>query len=304
MDQPELIHFLSEIRSLLDAYPDRYAVGETFLPTPVKAAGYCGLNQLHAAFNFAMAESRWDPRQFLRAIQDWENALGPELWPNIVLGNHDLPRIATRYFHGRLDEQLKVAAALLLTLRGTPFVYYGEELGMADVRLKYGQIQDRVGKRYWPIYKGRDGCRSPMQWDGSPTAGFTNGTAWLPVHPQADERNVAAEQSDPKSLLNFYRRLIRIRRGTPALLRGKFLPVIANRSVLAFQRQMGNTTALIVLNFTGQPQTIPLVGTVQKRVWRLLISNQRTLAPDLTPGLLNLKPDEAMVLESDDKISE
>jgi glycosidase len=137
-----------------------------------------------------------------------------------------------------------------------------------------------------------------MQWDSSPTAGFTSGTAWLPVHPQANERNVAAEQASPNSLLSFYRRLIQIRRNTPALLRGTFLPLMANRSVLVYQRKHGNSTVLVALNFSKQPQTVPLTGPIQKRVWRLLISNLRTLAPDLTPGLLNLKPDEAMVLES------
>ncbi|MDD5369227.1 MAG: alpha-glucosidase [Anaerolineaceae bacterium] len=298
MDRPELHPFLHEMRALLDAYPGRYAVGETFLSTPAKAAGYCSSDQLHAAFNFAMAKSRWNPQRFLRAIQGWEAALGPERWPNLVLGNHDLPRIATRYFHSRLDERLKVAAALLLTLRGTPFIYYGEEIGMCDISLRYRQIQDRVGKRYWPFNKGRDGCRSPMQWDGSSNAGFTGGTAWLPVHPQANERNVLAEDADPSSLLNFYRRLIEIRRKTPALLRGKFTPLIANHAALVYQREELDVVVLVALNFSKQPQMVPLASSTHQRAWRMLISNRRTQAPDLTSGLLNLKPDEALVLVS------
>ncbi len=194
-DQPELIGVLQDIRKLLDAYPDCYAVGETFCGTPERAAGYCGKGLLHAAFNFALLESRWGARRYAASLRGWEHALGAGRWPTQVLNNHDTVRSATRFGQGEDDERLKAAAVLLLTLRGTPFMYYGEEIGMRDIRVSRSQILDPIGRRYWPFFKGRDGCRAPMQWDTSANAGFSAAKPWLPVHPDYRERNVAGAVS-------------------------------------------------------------------------------------------------------------
>ena len=135
-NQPEMMPLLAEIRALLDAYPERYAIGETFesFDNPEGAAQYCGEGKLHAAFSFEFTKSRWRAADFLRAIQRWENALPDDAWPNYVLNNHDVIRTATRFGKGESDERLKVAAALLLTQRGTPYLYYGEEIGMRDIK--------------------------------------------------------------------------------------------------------------------------------------------------------------------------
>ncbi len=301
-DQPEMHAFLADLRALLDQYPERYAVGETFLATPEKAASYCGADQLHAAFNFAFTETRWNPAQLLKSIHTWERCLGPQNWPNYVLNNHDLPRTATRIFHNRGEESLKVAAALLLSLRGTPFLYYGEEIGMKDIALSRDQILDPVGKKYWPFYKGRDGCRSPMQWDATAHAGFTQGSPWLPLHPEYPNRNVAAQQSDPDSLLNFYRQLIRVRRNQPALQSGRFAPLRGgDRDTLVYLRQQGEQICLVGLNFSHHPQIVGLSGELIRRDWSLLLSNGRSVPPDLSSGALNLKPNEAVILCSEDR---
>ncbi len=173
-DQPEMLPLLQELRDLLNSYPERYAVGETFIDTREKIVRYTGENKLHAAFNFEFMWSRFDPSKLVKAILDWE-ALYAEhgLWPNYVLGNHDATRMATRHTKGEDDARLKVLMALSLTLRGTPFLYYGEELGMRDISIKRSEILDPPGKKYWPFYKGRDGCRAPMQWDDSTHAGFS-----------------------------------------------------------------------------------------------------------------------------------
>ena len=213
---------LEDIRKVLDGYQDAYAVGETFFATPEKAAGYSGVDLLHAAFNFEFLESRWNPDKYAGIIRAWEKALGKDKWPTYVLNNHDTVRSATRFGQGEDDERLKVAAAMLLTLRGTPFLYYGEEIGMRNIRLKRSEILDPIGRHYWPFFKGRDGCRAPMQWEDSPNAGFCSAAPWLPLNPDYQRRNVTAQQADQHSLLHFYKRLLALRREHPALTGGSY----------------------------------------------------------------------------------
>jgi alpha-glucosidase len=300
MSQPEMMPLLAELRALLDSYPERYAVGETFLESQVGAAEYCGEDRLHAAFDFAFTYSRWNPVALMRSVRSWEAALGEAKWPNHVLNNHDTPRLATRKLAGRSDDALKVAAALLLTLRGTPILYYGEEIGMRDLSLTREQILDPVGKRYWPFNKGRDGCRGPMQWDASENAGFSQGTPWLPAAPDFGERSVAAQREDPGSLLNFYRQLIAVRRSSLALHSGSFeLVGEPTRQVAAYLRQAERELVLVALNFTASPQVFSIPHALQSRPWKLLLSNRRSLPPDLISGQLNLKPDEALIIAAE-----
>ncbi len=301
IDQPEMIPLLREIRAILDAYPERYAVGETFLSTPEKAARYCAPGLLHATFDFTFLHCPWRPECFLRAIQTWEHALGAESWPTYVLNNHDNPRAAPRYVRGENDARLKVAATLLLTLRGTPFMYYGEEIGMRDIRVSRAEIKDPIGKRYWPFYKGRDGCRSPMQWDGSSHAGFTTGVPWLPVHPNYRWRNVEAQLQDERSLLNHYRRLLRLRKDKVALRRGLFQPLsFEPRRLLAYLRQFENQTILVALNFSPRPVRLALGGMLRAARWKPLFSTYGDEPAVPRDGFLALRGDEAVILERED----
>ncbi len=261
-DQPEMAGFLHDLRALLDSYPERYAVGETFLPTPGKAAGYCGPDKLHAAFNFffppASPMTGWNPVSLAERIERNDREFAGS-WPTLVFDNHDMFRIATRVCKGEDDALAKVFMALLLTLRGTPFMYYGEEIGMRDISLKRSEILDPPGRKYWPFYKGRDGCRSPMQWDASPQAGFTTGIPWLPVHPDYVTRNAAAQAKDPDSMLNFTRRLLALRKATPALRRGSFRfiqPV--TRELMLYERVYEGQRVAVALNFSGKPQPASL----------------------------------------------
>ncbi len=297
-DQPEMLPLLREIRQVLDAYPERYAVGETFEATSEKAARYCQPGLLHGSFDFTFLLSPWKPKRFLAAISRWEQALAPGGWPTYVLNNHDNSRSATRYARGEDDELNKVAAALLLTQHGTPFMYYGEEIGMRDIAISRSQIQDPVGKHFWPFYIGRDGCRSPMQWDASPNAGFSSAEPWLPLHPNAIWRNVEAQRADEHSLWHFYRRLIALRRAVPALREGMFQALTFEpQRLLAYLRQTPTETVLVALNFSRRPVNLALGGEVRRAEWELLLSNQRThLSMPSHELLLPLEGYEALIL--------
>jgi alpha-glucosidase len=252
IDRPEMIPLLNELRAILDASPEKYAVGETFVATPERAASYCGPDKLHAAFNFDFTLRPYSPSAFREAIQKWDGFAGEQVWPNYVLSNHDQPRSATRYCHAEDDRRARVVMALLMTLRGTPFLYYGEEIGMRDISLARHEIQDPPGKYYWPFFNGRDGCRSPMQWDATPNAGFSTAKPWLKVHPNYPQRNAEDQQADPASLFNFTRRLIALRREHPALRGGKLAFLDTPNGVLAYTRTDQDQKLTVVLDFNGK----------------------------------------------------
>ena len=285
IDQPEMTPFLNEMRSLLDTYPERYAVGETYFATPQKTVSYCGSDKLQAAFSFDFTSADmfvptypWNPGWVLKQIIKREgvfNAAG--IWPTTVLSNHDLPRAASRYSRGENDSQAFLAMTLLLTLRGTPFLYYGEEIGMRDIHLQHSEILDPPGRKYWPLYQGRDGCRAPMQWDDSPFAGFSTLKPWLPVHPNFIRRNVTAQQAEPESLFNFTKMLLALRKENPALRSGDFIPLDTPSGLLAYLRETEGQSVLVVLNFSKGAKKFSL----PEGKWKMLLSNRKGL-----PGAL------------------
>jgi len=292
MDQPEMMPLLNELRALLDAYPERYSVGETYMATPQKTVSYCGPDKLHAAFSFDFTSVGmgmrfpWSAEWVMQQIERREEVFtAAGIWPTTVMGNHDQPRTASRYGKGEDDTQARLAMALLLTLRGTPFLYYGEEIGMRDTPLRRDEIQDPPGKKYWPFYKGRDLCRTPMQWDASPNAGFSTPKPWLPVHPDYTKRNVTAQRNDPASIFNLTRKLIALRREHAALRQGDFVRVPAPQGVAAYVRGTGTGSVLVALNFGKR--TCKLVPPAGK--WTVLFQDKPSASPfDLAPGSINL----------------
>ncbi|MGH8246141.1 MAG: alpha-amylase family glycosyl hydrolase, partial [Gammaproteobacteria bacterium] len=294
-DRPEMLPLLKELRALLDSYPETYAVGETFYSTPEKIIRYSGPDGLHAAFDFTFTHTPFNAARLLKPIQTWELAQREHgLWPNYVLGNHDVPRMGTRHAQGEDDARLKVLLGLLLTLRGTPFLYYGEEIGMRDIKLKHTEILDPPGKRFWPFFKGRDGCRSLMQWDASPNAGFSRQKPWLPVHPDYTARNVELQRADPGSLFNFTRRLIHLRKENPALQRGEFILLTPEaKDQLAYLRRTSNESILIALNFSSRNTRLDLPQDVAGRQGELLLSTHSSAARQD----LSLAPHEIRLLK-------
>jgi alpha-glucosidase len=298
-DRPEVHDIVAMMRNLLDQYDERMMVAELYLPVD-RVVMYYGVNGsgAHLPFNFQLILLPWNARAIGAAIDAYEAALPPDGWPNWVLGNHDQHRIASRVG----PAQARVAAMLLLTLRGTPTMYYGDEIGMRDVEIPPALVQDPQELGVPGVGLGRDPERTPMQWDGGPGAGFTAGTPWLPLADDYTAVNVAAERGDPRSMLALYRRLIELRRAEPALAVGGYAPVPAagdpsagaSRDVLAYLRGYGERRLLVALNLGHGEQAIDIGGIGGGRV---LLSTQLDRAGEPAGGVLALRPDEGLIVE-------
>ena len=242
-DRPEVHDVIRQMRMVVDEFSNRVLIGEIYLPIE-RLVAYYGrdLQGLHLPFNFALLSASWDARLIARLIDEYEFALPAGGWPNWVLGNHDRPRIASRIG----EKEARCAAMLLLTLRGTPTIYYGDEIGMAQASLRDSEIQDPFEKRVPGL--GRDGCRTPMQWSDAKFAGFSTATPWLPVEPGYRNRNVAVQENEPRSILQLYRRLIALRRRHVALESGSYRQIKAANEALLFIREHGAEKLLIALN--------------------------------------------------------
>jgi alpha-glucosidase len=284
-NRPETIELTREIRGVVDAYADRMTVGEVYVEPPgdpaLPARYYAGGRGLHMAFNFAFLHCGWGAGHFARAVDRWEELLGPELWPNYTLSNHDQPRAFTRYAtrdRGESNARARVAGAMLLTLRGTPFLYYGEEIGMSCRRIPRARLQDPLGKRYWPVHPGRDISRTPMQWSSAPQAGFTvRDDSWLPVSGDYADINVDAQQRDPSSLLSWYRRIIRVRRREVALRRGTYRRLDQpSPDVFGFVREGGGQQIAVLLNFARRARAAVLPDGGP---WELLVTASTHAVP-------------------------
>jgi alpha-glucosidase len=255
-DQPEIHDVVAEMRSVLDGYADRVLIGEIYLPFS-RLALYYGknLDGAQLPFNFALIHAAWSANEIANLIADYEKALPRNGWPNWVLGNHDQPRIAARVGPRRA----RTAAMLLLTLRGTPTMYYGDEIGLARVPIPQDQVQDPWEKNEPGLGVGRDPWRTPMQWEACEGAGFTTATPWLPVNRDFPHNNVAVLKGDPSSLLCLYRGLIGLRRRHRALSVGAVRVLAVENNVLCFERRCADERLIVALNFGDEdaPLNVP-----------------------------------------------
>jgi alpha-glucosidase len=254
-DQPEVHDVVAQMRAVLEEYDERLMIGEIYLPVD-RLIDYYGKDGqgAHLPFNFHLISTPWDARELEVMIDRYEGALPDHAWPNWVLGNHDQSRIASRIG----PAQARVAAMLLLTLRGTPTIYYADELGMRDVEIPPELAVDVRETTVPGRGLGRDPQRTPMPWNASANAGFTDGRPWLPLAPDAAERSVDAQRSDPRSMLCLYRRLLQLRRSEPALAIGSYAPLPATGSILAFVREHGDRRLAVVLNIGAEPARWPV----------------------------------------------
>ncbi len=218
---------------------------------------------MHLPFNFQLIENVWDAAVLRRLIADYEASLPAWGWPNWVIGSHDAPRIAARIG----DAQARVAAMLLLTLRGTPTLYQGDEIGIGEVAIPPDRVRDPQELRQPGIGIGRDRSRTPMPWDTSRFAGFSTVEPWLPLNADWPTRNVAAQEAEPGSMLHLYRRLLALRRARTALSLGDMTLLDAPDGVLAYERSHDGQRLRILLNLTSNAIALdwegdPLLSTL------------------------------------------
>ncbi len=263
-DRPKTHSILKKLRVLLDSYKgDRMSVGEVFIEPPGNpklATSYLGEDndELHMAFNFAFLYSSWNAEKFKQVILDSEESIGKG-WPNYTLSNHDQIRHIGRYEKGKdTIPRAKLAALLLLTLRGTPFLYYGEEIGMEDQQLPKHLIQDPLGKKYWPIFSGRDRSRLPMCWSANKNAGFSESKPWLPINKNYEKVNVEAQLKSSTSLFHVYKTILNLRREFKALRKGSIEILESNKNILAYTRSYKGEILFIAINFTNHSQALQL----------------------------------------------
>jgi alpha-glucosidase len=289
MDQPEVHEAIAAMRQVADSFGDKVMIGEAYLPIDRLMAYYgVDLTGFQLPFNFHLMSTPWTPTAVAALIQAYERALPKGGWPNWVLGNHDRSRVASRLG----CEQARVAAMLLLTLRGTPTIYQGEEIGMTDVAISPQQVVDPWEKNVPGLGLGRDPARTPLPWDASPKGGFTSGEPWLPLGPEHDRVNVASEARDPQSMLSLYRALLALRRREEALVSGQWEPVAAGEQVLLYERRRGSRAVGVALNMTPKASEASIAGPATVLLSTHLDRTGRESSPKL-----RLRPHEGLILE-------
>ncbi|MBM4236035.1 MAG: DUF3459 domain-containing protein [Firmicutes bacterium] len=291
---PETHNVLKEFRRIYDSYPAVTSVGEIVADDPELIASYYGSNndELHMNFYFELLQCRWKAGAFRRCIELWEKTLPAGAWPAYTLSNHDVVRALSRYGHDRdADKRARLLALMLLTLRGTPFVYYGEEIGMKEALLPKEKLKDPIGVKWYPLHRGRDGCRTPMQWKAGCGAGFSTAETWLPLGPELEQRNVQKQQSDSHSLLNLYKQLIWLRKTLPALYEGSYRSITDGiaEDCYCYLRQAEDQALVICLNFSSQQRQIILSDLGQPQ---LLFSTSPATAKGGIGQSLTLQPYE------------
>lgn len=290
--QPELHEVVGLMRHVVDQYPDRVLIGEMYLPIE-ELLGYYGRKRdtgLHLPSNFQLIVQPWKAVEIFAGVNRYEASLPEFAWPNWVVGNHDKPRVASRVG----PEQARIAAMLLLTLRGTPTIYCGDEIGMTNGNVPPEKVRDPVAKMPGSGKPGRDPERTPMQWTGDPGAGFTTGEPWLPIGPDAEVVNVQVQRDDPKSMLAFYRRLLSLRRAEPALQIGSYLPAGQRGNLFAFLRELDDVCFLIAVNLGAararltMPRHLDVTGKV------VLATEPERIGAEISEHI-NLGPNEGLI---------
>jgi alpha-glucosidase len=255
---PEVHEVLQALRKVADEN-GAVLIGETYTDDITELKKYYGehSNELQMPMDLMFGTvNKLSAPEFRRQIAAVDDAGG---WPVFVIGNHDNPRSYVRYGDGQHDDQIaKLMAGLYLTLRGSPIMYYGEEIGMTNNDpVRKEDVQDPIGKIGWPKEKGRDGERTPMQWDTAANAGFSTAKPWLPVPASYATHNVATELKDPDSILSFYQKLLALRHQNQALLDGQYIALNQDDpNVLSFLRKYKDEAVLVVLNMSASPQTV------------------------------------------------
>jgi alpha-glucosidase len=257
--QPENLAFLERIRALLDEFPGSAALGEISSEDSLATmAEYTRGRRLHMGYSFELLTDDFSAAHIRDTVVRLEAQMR-EGWPCWAISNHDVQRVATRWGGAQPPPQLApMLAALAASLRGSVCIYQGEELGLPEAEVPFEQLQDPYGIAFWPNFKGRDGCRTPMPWNGDAHAGFSTSAPWLPLAPTHHALSVAEQERREDSPLQGYRRFLRWRTQQPALIDGDIQFLDTPEPILAFTRNTGEQTLLCVFNLSAEPQTLPL----------------------------------------------
>jgi len=298
---------LQKLRKVADEFPGRVLIGETWTKTPEELAEYYGPSnnelQMPMYFNFTRVD-KLDAQAFRDKVAAIER--NPvHGWPVYVLSNHDIPRYVDRYGNeANKDQVAKLMSALYLTLRGSAIMYYGEEIGMENNDPKRVEdVKDVIGRKGWPKEIGRDGERTPMQWDSSTNAGFNKGaTPWLSIDTNYKTHNVATEMTDRNSVLNWYRQLIKLRRDHRAFYSGAYIALDeSNANVMSYLRKSDNGVALVVLNFSSEPQMVALDTEKIGAASGLILAATKTKSGTVHFGKISLEPYGVLIAEAQKK---
>jgi alpha-glucosidase len=289
-DRPEVHDIIAEMRAVAEEFSERLLIGEIYLPIQRLMTYYGGdLRGLHLPFNFSLLGAPWNASSLAKVIEDYEHALPEGGWPNWVLGNHDNPRIASRVGAA----QARVAAMLLLTLRGTPTIYYGEEIGMEQVGIPANRVRDPAEFRQPGKAMGRDGCRTPILWDQSEYAGFSRVEPWLPLPHDFQERCLSAQREEPRSIYRLYRNLIGLRKKHLALSIGFFRMLVCEDNVLVYIRDYQSKRLLVALNLSGGA----VAAIVPNYVGCILLSSYGDRHEEPVRERFHLRPNEGTIIE-------
>ena len=293
-DQPEVHDVIAEMRGVIDEFDSRVLIGEIYLPFE-RLVAYYGkdLAGANLPFNFALLSAPWNARAIEKIIADYEAVLPKGAWPNWVLGNHDRPRVASRVGQA----QAGVAAMLLLTLRGTPTLYYGDEIGMHQVAIAPDQVRDPFEKNVPGIGVGRDGCRTPMQWSADAYAGFSIVPPWLPLADDFAQENVVNLEADARSILCLYKALIGLRKKSPLLMYGDYVPIAAEGDLLLYRRQSEGRAVVIALNLGAEP--VSLASGAAGLAGEILLSTFLDRQGEIIQGTLDLRGNEGVIIGPD-----
>lgn len=290
-DQPEMIELIAQMRDVADDFGERLLIGEIYLPL-ARLMAYYGADGrgVQLPFNFQLIQAPWQAEALARIIADYEAALPPGGWPNWVLGNHDQPRVATRLG----EAQARIAAMLLLTLRGTPTLYAGDEIGLAGAPIPPERVRDPQALREPGVAFNRDEARTPMPWSADANAGFSAVEPWLPLAPDWPTRNVAAQQAEAGSMLALTTALLALRRREPALHAGNWAPVDAPPPVLAYERAHGDDRLAVYLNLSHEAALIDVAP--EHRGAAVLLAARDGVVPERLGAELRLAGDQGLIV--------
>ncbi len=285
--RPENVAFLGELRALMDGYPDIATLGEISAEDSLATmAEYTGPGRLHMAYSFELLTEEFSARQVRETVEALEAKM-TRGWPCWAISNHDVRRVASRWGTSATAEAIApVLTAMACSLRGSVCVYQGEELGLTEAEIPFELLQDPYGIAFWPNFKGRDGCRTPMPWDDGRHAGFSPATPWLPVPDAHRMRSVARQHAEADSPLQRFRRFLRWRRRHPALVRGEVRMLDAPEPVVAIERRLDGCTLRAWFNTGGEPRRFASTDAANLRP----LDDHGLVAGRLVDGTVDLPP--------------